>query len=90
MAPEIVQPGVIEGESSRMTGASKNAPPCETQQQRRHQLVHHDTAIVATNIITQDAHLQMVHETGSNKNTKQHAIGCGSIHIDVDTIQPTV
>jgi len=36
MAPEIVQPGAIEAELSRTTGASNNAPPGETQQQRRH------------------------------------------------------
>ena len=58
MAPETLQPGAIGAESSRMTGASNNAPPGETQQQRRHQLVHRDAAIVATEYVTQDAHSQ--------------------------------
>ena len=55
MAPEILQPGAIEAESSRTTGASNNAPPGETQQQRRHHLVHRDAAIVATENMTLDA-----------------------------------
>jgi len=84
MATETLQPGAIGAESSRMTGPLTNAPPCETQQQRRHQLVHRDAAIVATKNLAQDAHLQMVHKTGSSKNQKQHAIGCESIHIGVD------
>ena len=90
MAPEILQPGVIEAESSRTTGASNNVPPCETQPQRRHQLVHHDAAIVATEYMTLDAHLEILCKTGSNKNKKHHAIGCESIHIAVDDGQLTV
>jgi len=90
MAPEILQPGVIEAELSQMTGASNNAPPCETQQQPRHQLVHCDAAIVATNNMTHDARLKIVRKIRSSKNEKQHAIGCESIHIDVDDDQLTV
>jgi len=52
MAPEILEAGVIKAESSRTTGASNNAPPGETQQQRIHQLVDRDAAIVATDNIT--------------------------------------
>ena len=84
MAPEILQPGALEAESSRTTGSSNNAPPGEIQQQRRHQLVHRNAAIVATEIMTQDAHLNIVRKTESSKNKKQHAIRCESIHIDVD------
>jgi hypothetical protein len=57
-----------------MTGASRNAPLGETQQQRKHQLVHCEAAIVATEIMTQDAHLKKVHKPGSSKNEKQYAI----------------
>jgi len=67
MAPEIVQPGEIETESSQTTGASNNAPPSETQQQRRHQLVHRDAAIVATQNMTHDAKLKIVCKTASSK-----------------------
>jgi len=81
MAPETLPPGVIGAESSRTTGASRNAPLGETQQQCRHQLVHRDAAIVATKNMTQDAHLKKVRKTANNKNKKQHAIGCESIHI---------
>jgi len=56
MAREILQPGAIEPKSSRTTGSSNNAPPGETQQQRRHQLVHCDTAFIATENVTQEAH----------------------------------
>jgi len=40
--------------------------------------------------MTLDAHFKIVRKTGSNKNKKQHAIGCESIHIDVDDGQLTV
>ena len=90
MAPEIIQPGAIEAELSRMKGTSTNAPPGETQQQRRHQLVHRDAAIVATEDMTPDAHLKIVQNTGSRKNKKLYAIGCESIHIDVEDGQLTV
>jgi len=90
MAPEILQPGAIEAKSSRTTGSSNIAPSGETQQQRRHQLVHHNAAIVATGNMTQDAHLNIVHKTGGSQNMKQQAIGGGSIHIDADNGQLTV
>jgi hypothetical protein len=84
MAPETLPPGAIGPELIRTAGASGNAPLGETQQQRRHQLVHRDAAIVATENMTQDAHLKKVHKTGSSKNKKQHAIGCESMHICVN------
>jgi len=90
MAPEILQPGAMEAESRQTTGALYNAPPSETQQQRRHQIVQHDAAIVATENMTHDAHLKIVGNTATSKNKKQHAIGCESIHIDVDAGQLTV
>ena len=70
-----------------MTGVSHNEPLGVTKQQRRHQLVHRDTAIVAAENVTQDAHLTIVRKTGSKKNRKQHAIGCESIDICVDDSQ---
>jgi len=87
MAPETLPPGAIGAESSRMTGASSNAPLGQTQLQRRHQLVHRDTSIVATENMTQDVHFKKIRITGSSKNKKQHAIGCESIHISVDNGQ---
>jgi Fe-S oxidoreductase len=87
MAPDTLPPGTIGTESRRTTGASRNAPLGETQQQRRHQLVHRDAAIVATENMTQDTHLKKVRKTGSSKNKKQHAIGCESIHIHVNDSQ---
>jgi len=83
MAPEILEPGAIEAESSRTTGASNNAVPSETQNQRRHRLVHRDAAVVDTENMTQDADLKIVIKTGFSKNKKQQAIGCESIHINV-------
>jgi len=90
MATEILEPGAIEAESSRTTGASHNVPPGETQQQRRDQVVHRNATIVATKNMTQDAHLQIVRTTGTSKNMMQHAIRCESIHIDVEDGQLTV
>ena len=76
MAPETLPPGAIGAESSRTTSASRNAPLGKTQQQHRHQLVHRDAAIAATENMAQDAHLQNVRTTGRSNNTQQHAIGC--------------
>ena len=76
MAPQSPQPGVIQSESNRTAGASSNAPLAETQLERRHQLVHHDAAIAATENMAQDAHLQTVRKTWRTNNRHQHAIGC--------------
>jgi hypothetical protein len=64
MAPETLQPGAIEAESSRTTDSSTNEPPGETEQQCKHQLLHRDAAIVATETMTQDAHLKTILITG--------------------------
>jgi len=84
MSPETLPPGVICAKSSWMTGASSNAPLGQTQQQWRHQVVHRDAAIVATEHMTQVEHLENVRKTGRSKNKKQHAVGCESIHVSVD------
>jgi hypothetical protein len=76
MAPQTPQPGVIQSESSRTAGASSNAPLAEPQLQRRHQLVHRDAAIAATENMAQDAHLNKVHKTRHSNIRQQHAIGC--------------
>jgi len=67
VAPETLQPGAIEANSSRTTGTSINGPPGQTEQQHRQQLVHRDAAIVATGKMTQDAHLKIVHTTGGRR-----------------------
>jgi len=90
VAREIPQPGAIEAESSWTLGASNDRPPGEIQRQHRLQLVHRAAAIVATENITQDGHLKIVRKTGSWKNKTQHAMGCDSIHIDVDDGQLAV
>jgi hypothetical protein len=75
MAPQTPQPSVIQCESSRTAGASSNAPLADTQLQRRHQLVHRDAAIAATENMAHDAHLKKVLKTGRSNNRQQHAIG---------------
>ena len=67
---------MIGSEWSGTTGASSNAPPAETQLQRRHHLVHCHGAIVAAENITQEARLKTVRKTRQSKNKKQYAIGC--------------
>jgi len=76
MAPQTPQPGGIQSESSRTAGASSNAHLAETQLQRRHQLVHRDAAIAATENMGPDAHLSKARNTGRSNNRQQHAIGC--------------
>lgn len=58
-----------------MTGASSNARPVETHQQRRPQLAHRKAAIGATESVTQDAYLQTLLKTELSNNMKQHTIG---------------
>jgi len=84
MAPQTPQPGVIEYESSRTMCTLSNTPLAESQQQRRHQLVHHDAAIAATDNLAQDADLIKVGKTGRSKHRKQHAIGCEELNISVE------
>jgi hypothetical protein len=60
MAPTTLPPGVIGAELSQTTGDSRNAPLRETQQQSRHQLVHRDASIVATENMSHDSDFKMV------------------------------
>jgi hypothetical protein len=75
--------------TSRLAGATSNTEILGTQQECRHKLVHRDAANVATNHLTQDAHLKIVRKTGSSKNKKQHAVGCESILIVPNGVQLT-
>jgi hypothetical protein len=68
MTSETPPPGVIGAKSSGTTGTSTNTPLGKTQQQCKHQLLHHHTAIVATEHTTQAAHLHMIRKTRSSKN----------------------
>jgi len=52
IAPQKPQEDASGSELSRMTGASSNDHPAETQQQHRHQLVHQDAANAATENMT--------------------------------------
>jgi len=88
MAPSILPLGAIAAGSSRTTGAPRNAQLGDTQQQRRHQIVYSDAAIVGTENLSQDTHLKKVRKTGSSRNMKQHEIRCESIHIRVNDGQP--
>jgi len=90
MAPQTPQPGGIQFEPSRTTGASSNALLAETQQQRRHQLVHHDSAIAVTENMAQDAHFKKVPKTGPRNIRQQHAIECEQLHISVSGGQLTI
>jgi len=70
----------LAGESGSNTGrladATSNTELVGTHQELRHKLVHRDAANVATKHMTQDAHLKIVHKTGSSKNKEQPAVGC--------------
>jgi len=74
MTTQTPQTGESGSESSEMMGASFNASLQGTQQQCRHQVVHREAANVATENMTQEAHLKIVRKTSSSTNKKQHAI----------------
>jgi len=81
MATQATQTGESRSESSEMTGASSNASPEGTQQQRRQQLVHREAANVVTKNMTKHADSKIVRMTGSSTTKKQCAIGCEYFHI---------
>jgi len=64
-----------------LAGATSSTEILGTQQERRHKLVHRDTADAATKHMTQDAYLKIVRKTGSRRNKKQHVVGCEYIDI---------
>jgi len=82
MGTQPPPPGGSWSNTGRLAGASSNTDILGTQQERRHNLVHRDTANAAPKHMTQDAHLKIVRKTGSSKNKKQHAVGCEYIHIE--------
>jgi len=90
MATRTPQPGNSGSESSQSKGALSNKSLTGTQHECRHQLVHHDAANAATKNMTQDAHMKIIHRTGSSKNTMQHVIWSEFIHIMVKGSQLTV
>jgi len=83
-------PGESGSNTDRLAGATSNTEILGTQQERRHKLVHHDSANAATKHMTQDAQLKIVRKTGSRNNNKQHAVGCECIHIEAIGGQWTV
>jgi hypothetical protein len=50
-------------------------PGVKTHQKHRHQLVHRDAAIGATENMAPDAHFKTLRTTGHSHNRQQHAIG---------------
>jgi len=84
------QPGESGSKSSRLAGATSGMPIIGTKGERRHQLVHRDAANAATKHITQDTDLKIIRKTGSSQNTKQLAVGCEYIHIEVNGRRLTV
>jgi hypothetical protein len=82
--------GESGSDTGRLAGATSNTEILGTQQECRHKLVRPDAANVRTKHMTQDAHLKIVHKTGSSKNKKQHAVGCEYIHIEANGSQLTI
>jgi len=72
MATQTPQTGESRSELSETTGTSSKASLEGPQQQRRHQLVHREAANVATQNMTQDAHLKIVRKTESSTKMNQH------------------
>jgi hypothetical protein len=90
MDTQSPQPGLSGSASCRLAGASLNTSIVGTQHERRHQLVHWESADAATKHMTQDAHFIIVRKTGSSTNNKQHAVGCEYLHTMVNSRQLTV
>jgi len=63
-------PGESGSNTGRLAGPTSNTEILGTPQVHRYKLVHHDAANAATKHMTQDAHVKIVRETESRKNTK--------------------
>ena len=68
--------GESGSESSWLTSVSTNAALAGTNDHSRHLLVHHDSAIAASENMAWDAHIQMVCKTRSGMSMKYHVTGC--------------
>jgi len=66
-------------------GAVFNTSLIGTPQECSQQLVHHEGANAATNIMTPEAHLKIAHKTGSRKTIMQLAMGCECIQMVVNS-----
>jgi len=87
MATQSSQTGRNGSKLSKTTRASSNTSLEGTQQQHRHQLVHHEAANVPTITMTKDPHLKIVCKSGSSTNKKHHGTGCEYVHIMVDGLR---
>jgi len=90
MNTQLPEPGLSESESSQLAGTSTNTSLIGIQQEWGHQLVNLDAANAATKNMTQDAHLRIVHKTGSSTNMTQHAVRCEYIRTGINGRQLTV
>jgi hypothetical protein len=67
-------PGESGSNTGRLAGVTSNTELLGTQQECRNKLFHRDAANAATIHMTPDAHLKIVHKTGSSINKKQHTV----------------
>jgi hypothetical protein len=74
-AQYTAQQGTCGSGLSRMTGALYNIPPTETQLQRKHYIVHLNTANAATENMTHETQLNTVPKNGSHRSVMLNAIG---------------
>jgi hypothetical protein len=81
------QPGESTSKSSWLAGTTSNTAFIGTQQECKHKVVHQDIANAATEHMTQDEHLKIVHKTESDKIQKLHAVGCQYIQTKVNSRQ---
>jgi len=89
MATQTRQPGHRGSESSWLMGASSTMSLIGKHRDRRHRLVHRNTANAATQNMFLDAHLKIIRKSGSSKYRNQHVISCEHIHIVVNSVQLT-
>jgi len=87
METQQPQPAPSGSKSSRLAGDTLNTSLIGAQHQCRHRLVYRDTTDAATRNMTQDAHLEIVRNTGSGKNKRHHAVGCKYMHSVVNSRQ---
>jgi hypothetical protein len=59
-------PGEKGLNTGKLWGATSNKTILVTQQECRHRIIHRDKAYAAAKHLTQDAHLKIMHKTGSS------------------------
>jgi hypothetical protein len=82
--------GACWSEFSRQSGATFHVPTTRTKQEPTYKIVRRDTDNVASQILIQDTHSNMVSNPSSTSSKMQNVIQRNEINVEVDISQPSI